>query len=196
MRRGPGQTGRYTSPGMKKHPPHVPTEHTEQKHLLKWAALNAGAHPELALLFAIPNGGARSKACAGKLKAEGVKSGVPDLCLPVARGGYFGLWLEMKRTQGGKLSPEQKQWHRDLQIQGYHVATAKGFDEAQHSLATYLLLAATPRRPLAPRLHPNQPEPQAATKPALTCPARVRDYTRKPTLTWNVADQATASAKS
>src|SRR5262245_64718583 len=49
------------------------------------------------LCFAIPNGGARDVITAGRLKAEGVRAGVPDVCLPVARAGYHGLFLEVKR---------------------------------------------------------------------------------------------------
>ena len=118
----------------------VPTEHAEQSALITWASMSSGKHPELRLLHAIPNGGARSKAAAGKLKAEGVKPGVPDLCLPVARGGYHGLYIEMKRTHGGTLSPEQKQWHQDLIEQGYHVALCKGQQAAQQALTAYLTL--------------------------------------------------------
>ncbi len=65
----------------------IPTEHVEQVSLMRWAALTKRRRPELALLYAIPNGGDRHKAVAAKLSAEGVKSGVPDLCLPVPRLG-------------------------------------------------------------------------------------------------------------
>ena len=51
-------------------------EHQEQKTLIKWCEYKG--HP-YNLIFAIPNGGQRHKAVAAKLKAEGVKSGVPDL---------------------------------------------------------------------------------------------------------------------
>jgi len=143
----------------------VPSEHTEQKHLLTWASLNIGKHPDLRLLFAIPNGGARSKACAGKLKAEGVKPGIPDLCLPVARGGFFGLYLELKRIAGSTTSPAQKQWHRDLLQEGYHVVTAKGMTEAQQVLVTYLTLASTARSDVALLLCPPTPPPAKAKAP-------------------------------
>ncbi len=126
-----------------KSPISVPTEHAEQRALVTWASLSTGKHPELRLLFAIPNGGARSKAAAGKLKAEGVKPGVPDLCLPVARGGFHGLYVEMKRVKGGTLSPEQKTWHQALTEQGYHVALCKGQPAAQQTLTTYLTLPKT-----------------------------------------------------
>ena len=67
------------------------SESQEQQALFEWAELSKRCFPELELLFHVPNGGARSKATAGRLKAEGVKPGVPDLCLPVPRGAYHGL---------------------------------------------------------------------------------------------------------
>jgi len=71
-------------------------EHDEQVTVISWADSNVSKYPQLRWLHAIPNGGHRSKAQAGKLKAEGVKSGVADLCLPVARRGYNALYIEMK----------------------------------------------------------------------------------------------------
>lgn len=68
----------------------VPTESVEQQCLFRWAAFQSGRFPELALLYHVPNGGSRKKAEAGRFRAEGVKAGVPDLCLPVARGGAQG----------------------------------------------------------------------------------------------------------
>lgn len=169
----------------------VPTEHAEQRALLTWASMSTGKHPELRLLFAIPNGGARSKAAAGKLKAEGVKPGVPDLCLPVARGGFHGLYLEMKRTKGGTLSPEQKQWRHDLIEQGYHVALCKGQPQAQQTLTTYLTLPktqiskASQAHKTAHLLHLPTEHITPAKAPT-TKPPRLPNYTRKPTLKWSV----------
>lgn len=81
-------------------------EHEHQKALFSWARLQERATPELRWLFSIPNGGHRNKATAAKLKREGVKSGVSDTMLPVARGGYHGLFIEMK---AGKNKPTQNQ---------------------------------------------------------------------------------------
>ena len=60
------------------------SEHAHQVALFDWANLHLGRMPELAAMYAIPNGGARSKATAGKLKAEGVKAGVPDIVPAIA----------------------------------------------------------------------------------------------------------------
>lgn len=78
------------------------------------------------LIFAIPNGGARSKAQGGILKATGVKPGAPDLCA-VLPGGRC-LWLEVK-TPEGRLSPDQRKFHAALAERGHTVVTVYGFDE-------------------------------------------------------------------
>lgn len=97
------------------------TEHAEQVSLVQW--LDA-THPDL-LYFAIPNGGNRNIITASKLKAEGVKAGVPDLFFPGLK-----LFVEMKRVKGGRLSPEQKYWSDMLTAAGYRVAVCKGAAEA------------------------------------------------------------------
>ena len=68
----------------------------------------------------------------------GVKAGVPDLFLPVARGAYHGFFIEMKRETGGKVSPEQKEWHQRLIGQGYAVMVCHGCEEAVSALNDYL----------------------------------------------------------
>ena len=116
----------------------IPTESEEQQALFQWAAIAERQHPEIRLLHAIPNGGKRNKVTAAILKAEGVKSGVPDMCLPVARGRYHGLYIELKRRKGGRVSPEQAVWLRALGKQGYRVAVCLGWIEARETIERYL----------------------------------------------------------
>jgi hypothetical protein len=117
------------------------TEHDQQTALFQWAALNCGRLPELDLLFAIPNE-RRNKFEAFKMKAEGVKSGVPDVYLPVARGGYHGLWIELKTVydngRKGSVRPEQRAWHAALREQGYYVDVSYKWDDAALVLYQYL----------------------------------------------------------
>lgn len=113
------------------------SEHQEQAGLFRWAAMISSRHPELALMFAVPNGGHRHIAVAAKLRVEGVKSGVPDIFLPVARGGYHGMAIEMK-TAKGKLSPAQKQWLENLSAQGYHAVMCRGWENASAAIEFYL----------------------------------------------------------
>lgn len=98
----------------------VPTEHEEQREYVKWFRQNHEAW-----IFAVPNGGSRTPATAARLKAEGVSPGVPDLFIPA-----WGLWVEMKRAKGSKVSAEQKDWHRYLETCGYRVIVCHGCADA------------------------------------------------------------------
>lgn len=113
------------------------SEHTEQAALFSWADLQMGRWPELRMMYAVPNGGHRHKATAAKLKAEGVRAGVPDICLPVARHGYHGLYIEMKY---GRNTPteEQTAWLDALSEQGYLAVVCWGYDEAKRAIEEYL----------------------------------------------------------
>lgn len=124
----------------KKALPPVPTESEEQQAVMEWAEAASGRWPELCLLYHIPNEGQRSMATGGRLRAEGLKSGVPDLCLPSAHGEYHGLYIEMKRTKGSKVTPEQKEWMAALEVEGYKTALCKGADAAIEIITDYLAL--------------------------------------------------------
>lgn len=106
----------------------IPTEHEEQRELVRWFRQT---WPDVRI-FAIPNGGARSPATAGRLKAEGVSPGVPDLFIP-----EWSLWVEMKRIKGGTLSSEQKKWAEYLESVGYLVIVGKGADNAKEQISTF-----------------------------------------------------------
>lgn len=105
--------------------------------IFDWCHLNRNKYPELELLFHIPNGGYRNIATAKRLKAEGVKSGVPDLLLPIARVGYYGLFLEVK-TKGGVVSENQARWLKSLSEQGYLALVVYSFDEAIGVIKDYI----------------------------------------------------------
>ncbi|HIT69647.1 MAG TPA: VRR-NUC domain-containing protein [Candidatus Aphodomonas merdavium] len=115
----------------------VPSESVEQRALMQWAAMQRGKRPELALLYHIPNEGKRSAAQGARMRAEGLRAGVPDLCLPVARGKCHGLYIEMKRI-GGKATPEQLGWLDALRAQGYAVAICQGWESAANVIESYL----------------------------------------------------------
>jgi len=118
-----------------------PSEHDEQAALFRWAELQEGEHPELANLFAIPNGGARHPAVAAQLKAEGVRAGVPDLFLAVRRGTggqvWGGLFIEMKRRPN-KPTPAQEEWIARLRAAGYMAVVCYSATEAQQCIMAYL----------------------------------------------------------
>lgn len=121
----------------------VATEAQEQAALFEWAERMKGKYPELSLLFAIPNGGSRHPAEAKNLKAQGVKPGVPDLCLPVARGGYHALYIELKRRKGGRTSPGQEAWISALKEQGNAATICFGWEMAAHTIVAYLAASHT-----------------------------------------------------
>ncbi len=112
-------------------------EHEEQVRLFEEAVDKGKEWPELSLLFAIPNGGFRFTTVAGQMRAEGVKAGVPDVFLPVARRGWHGLFLELK-TREGVAQKHQKRWHKALRAQGYRVEIARGWKQAWEILLDYL----------------------------------------------------------
>ena len=115
----------------------VASEEVEQIRLFQMVEERLPEYPDLRLLFHVPNGGHRSKATAGRLKASGVKAGVPDLLLLVPRGKYHGMACELK-VQGGMLSPSQRVWLESLEEKGYYTAVALGADEALERLVGYL----------------------------------------------------------
>lgn len=116
---------------------YVVSEEQEQQNLFRWIEMQQCVMPELRLLFHIPNGGLRTKSQAKRFKAAGVKAGVPDLFLPVARNGHHGLFIEMKSDRGF-ASARQREWLANLQEQGYKAIVCHGWIEASFALAEYL----------------------------------------------------------
>jgi len=117
------------------------TESQHQSALFKWA-LSVPVrqqYPELKLLHHIPNGGKRDPIEAKHLQQQGLKKGVPDLHLPVARGKYHSLYIEMK-TEDGEESPEQIWWREELNAQGNYATVAHGWDSARKVIEWYLTL--------------------------------------------------------
>lgn len=103
------------------------TEAQEQAELIKWAenCVLKKIHPELEMLYAVPNGGKRDRIEAAHLKLQGVKAGVPDLCLAVPKGKYHGLYIELKVGRN-KTSEHQDKWLCNLSQNGYAVKVCYG----------------------------------------------------------------------
>jgi len=117
------------------------TEGQHQSYVFKWAAQPSIREkwPCLKLLHHIPNGGKRDKIEAAHLKQQGLKSGVPDLHLPVARGQYHSLYIEMK-DEDGRASHEQLWWFEELRQEGNFVEVCHGWKSAIRVLEWYLSL--------------------------------------------------------
>ena len=114
-------------------------EHQEQVALFAWADLHMVKYPALVNMFAIPNGGKRSKIAGAMLKREGVKAGVPDIMVAYPCNGYHGLFIEMKRRDGGNVSTAQVDWIKRLNDAGYMAKVAYGAKEAQEIIIGYLV---------------------------------------------------------
>ncbi len=95
-------------------------EHLMQVEIIAECTRRAEHDPRWNLCFAIPNGGYRSKRTAGRLKAEGVRAGLPDLFLPIAAHGMHGMFLELKCGKNRQSIP-QAAWAKALREQGYCV---------------------------------------------------------------------------
>lgn len=111
------------------------SETTEQINLFVWARDNVHALPCLSLMYHVPNEGKRANGAV--LRAMGLKSGVPDVCLPVASHNYHGLYLEMKYGRN-RATPEQEAFMAELRQQGYKTAICYGADEAKAEILEYL----------------------------------------------------------
>ncbi len=107
------------------------SEADEQAAVVEWCGYNCIP------CFHIPNGGARDARTGYQLKRQGVKRGVPDLCIPVPVGGYHGLWVEMK-TKNGRTTPEQDGWLGLLNHNGYLAIVCHGAGEAINSIDDYV----------------------------------------------------------
>ncbi len=118
----------------------IPSESWEQQWLFYEVHKLEAERPELCWLHAVPNGATTGKREGARLKAEGLKAGVPDLCLPVARAGYHGLYVELKRQNGceSDLSDEQKKWLRGLVENGYYACWCRGYEQALETILAYL----------------------------------------------------------
>lgn len=145
------------------------SERSHQVALFAWAAANAHNDMRLRFLYAVPNGATygddkQSKAIrGGRMKAEGLRSGVPDVCLPVPapsihdpyytgvnRVWYHGLYIEMKKPSArlkrqpkhkwdtGGVSEEQVVWLNFLESQGYKVVVCYDWYEAASEIKYYL----------------------------------------------------------
>ena len=136
------------------------SESGHQKALFCWAALNQHLYPQLKWLYAVPNGfyaadnfkgyGSGQKA---KMKAEGLRDGVPDVVLPwpqrweyISKYGtvnYCALYIEMKRekyrnAKNGGCSDEQLEWLDYLNGAGYKAVVCYSWIEARNIIIEYL----------------------------------------------------------
>lgn len=117
---------------------------SKRDHLTVGRGMIASPVPVLHRLFAIHNQGHGDKIRGAMARAEGVKSGVPDIMLPVSgQRPFCGLFIELKRpkqfnTARGKLSDDQTDWINFLRGQGYRCEVCVGWENARDVIKDYL----------------------------------------------------------
>lgn len=107
------------------------TEESEQIAVVEWCELYRIP------VVHIPNEGKRSQAYGLKLRRLGMRRGFPDLFVPDARGGFHGLFIEMKKDKKSTVSRDQKKWIDYLSRMGYKALVCYGSDEAIRTIKQY-----------------------------------------------------------
>lgn len=124
----------------------IATEAQEQTALFEWAERMSGKYPVLRKMFASANGGSRKGGAreGARLKAQGVKAGVADIFLPCARGGYHGLFIELKRVRNWRTKENQIQFGDDVTEEGYRYCLCLGWEQAADRILQYLSMEVVP----------------------------------------------------
>ena len=115
-----------------------PSESFEQETTFKWARANQIKFPDLQLLNGSLNGFKLSTGQAVKAKKQGMLAGMPDIFLPVSKNGFHGLFIEMKKENGGRTSLKQKILINKLNNNGYLAVVKYGHKEAIETIKIYL----------------------------------------------------------
>ncbi len=116
----------------------IGSESLEQQAVVTYCAFQSWRLPNADRIYHIPNEGKRSITEASRFKAEGLKSGVPDLFLPVPLSGYHGLYIEMKRPDHkNRPTKNQKEWVNYLNGVGYKAVVCYGYEDAVTEIQRY-----------------------------------------------------------
>lgn len=115
-----------------------PDEWRQQAAIFEWAETMLYKYPKLWLLNGSLNGVRLSVGQAVKAKRCGMRKGYPDISLNVARKGYHGLFIELKKKKGGTVSREQQEWLDRLSMQGYFAIVCRGYDSAVKAIEDYI----------------------------------------------------------
>jgi hypothetical protein len=124
-----------------------PSEHEIQVAYFEIVKYMENIDGRWGLIFAVPNGGHRSKRTAASMKREGQRAGVWDVFISVPNNGYHGAYLETKRTDlrpkteravKGGLSDDQIEWRDKVETHGYFTAVCYSVEELQTATEDYL----------------------------------------------------------
>jgi hypothetical protein len=115
-------------------------ESEHQIALFQWREneVRCGRHDLLTLLF-IPNGGGFvTEKIIFHGRKFGYLCGVPDLFWPVPRGGFHGLFIELKSLHGAARPERSQLWcHKLLRANDYAVAVCHGHGDAIEEINRY-----------------------------------------------------------
>lgn len=114
-----------------------PSEDAEQRAFFQWCQYQEHTYYGITRAFHIPNGGKRDAVEAAHFKSLGVKAGVPDIFIPVPSGRWHGMFIEMKKRKGGRVSEAQMDMIRFLNGMGYYAVVAHGCAEAIEFVRKY-----------------------------------------------------------
>lgn len=127
-----------------------PTEGAQQCATFAWIA-HTGRRLDIRMewIFHVPNGGDRDRVIAGRLKSQGVRAGVWDICIPIPCGKWHGAWIEMKKPDlynpdkpGAGLSKEQKAFGMAMHRSGYYTQVCYTWRSAAVAICQYLEIRA------------------------------------------------------
>ncbi|MBE5936030.1 MAG: VRR-NUC domain-containing protein [Lachnospiraceae bacterium] len=112
------------------------SESNEQQVVFEWASWNANKYPGLETMYHIPNEGKRSASNGRRLKREGLKCGVSDICIPVAKSGYSNLYIELKAGKN-KATTSQREFIESINKYGGKALVVYEADNAIEVIKAY-----------------------------------------------------------
>lgn len=114
-------------------------EYSHQCAIFARAAELRQQWPELKWLYAVNNQGVGDALYGARKKAEGIKSGVSDMCLPVKRANFCGLYIELKIGKN-QPSSNQVEFLNFVAEQGYAGYVCWGWEQAIETICWYMTL--------------------------------------------------------
>jgi hypothetical protein len=114
------------------------SEYEDQVAIFEWAAINEHRWPCLKLLFGSLMGIKLPFKLLNKAKKAGMKKGKPDINLPVPRGGFCGLWIELKAMGGNKPTDDQIRVLKHLGDEGNACFVRIGSEDAIRTIQAYV----------------------------------------------------------
>lgn len=122
-----------------KRSPRVKEESNEQMLFIDWLRTNYPWVITIISPIVKYTGSKWSRAKQGaRIKALGYIAGTLDIFIPVPLNGFHGLFIEMKRKDGGSIQENQRDMSNKLTLTGYKVVFCKGFEEAKAEFLKYI----------------------------------------------------------